>query len=125
VLLFSGESKIGDLGRSTTSAIPSPLRTMAFAGDLAYAPPEILYGAHEPEWRKRSFISDMYLFGSLIVFYFSGLTMTALIRKNIPDAVSWERHRGPYEDVQPYVLSAFASALDEFDKCLPERTSSH
>ena len=54
-------------------------------------------------------------YGSLIVFYFSGLTMTALLRKNLKDAVSWERHRGSYDDVLPYVLNAFSWALDEFD----------
>ena len=56
-----------------------------------------------------------YLFGSLIVFYFSGLTMTALLRKHLKDEVSWERYRGSYDDVQPYVLNAFSLALDEFD----------
>ena len=47
-------------------------------------------------------------YGSLIVFYFSGLTMTALLRKNLKDAVSWERHRGSYDDVLPYVLRPLA-----------------
>lgn len=42
--------------------------------------------------------------------------MTALIRKNLPDGVSWERHRGSYDDVQSYVLNAFGLALDEFEK---------
>jgi serine/threonine protein kinase len=118
VLLFKDESKIGDLGRSTCLTLASPLKDASFAGDVTYAPPEILYGVREPDWRKRSFACDTYLFGSLIVFYFSGLTMTALIRKNLPDAVSWERHRGSYDDVQPYVLNAFSWALDEFEKCV-------
>ena len=115
VLLFRGESKIGDLGRSTCRALESPLKDESFAGDYSYAPPEILYGAHEPDWRTRSFACDTYLFGSLIVFYFSGLTMTALLRKNLGDAVSWEQHHGSYDEVQPYVLNAFSQALDEFD----------
>jgi serine/threonine protein kinase len=118
VLIFHDESKIGDLGRSTTLALASPLRDQAFAGDWSYAPPELLYGMHEPDWRKRSFATDSYLLGGLIVFYFSGLTMTALIRKNLPDEVSWERHRGPYDDVQAYVLDAFAKSLDEFANCI-------
>ena len=115
VLLFKGESKIGDLGRSTCLALESSLKDESFTGDYSYAPPEILYGVHEPDWHKRSFACDTYLFGSLIVFYFSGLTMTALLRKHLKDEVSWERYRGPYDDVQPYVLSAFALALGEFD----------
>ena len=115
MLLFKGESKIGDLGRSTCLALESSLKDDSFTGDYSYAPPEIFYGVHEPDWHKRSFACDTYLFGSLIVFYFSGLTMTALLRKNLKDGVSWERYRGSYDDVQPYVLNAFALALDEFD----------
>ena len=116
VLLFKGESKIGDLGRATCLALESSLKDQSFFWRLfVRLPPEILYGVHEPDWRKRSFACDTYLFGSLIVFYFSGLTMTALLRKNLQDAVSWEQHRGSYNDVMPYVLHAFSSALDEFD----------
>lgn len=121
VLLFKDESKIGDLGRSTCLALESPLKDATFAGDLAYAPPEVLYGAHEPNWKKRSFSCDTYLFGSLVVFYFSGLTMTALLRKNLPDSISWERYRGSYDEVQPYVLNAFSSALDEFEKSVDDQ----
>jgi serine/threonine protein kinase len=120
VLLFQDESKIGDLGRSTCLAIDSRLnlRELPFAGQMSYAPPEILYGVHEPDWRTRSFACDCYLFGSLIVFYFSGVTMTALLRKHIPDDVSWERHRGGYDEVKAYVVNAFSKALDDFDCCI-------
>jgi eukaryotic-like serine/threonine-protein kinase len=121
VLLFGDESRIGDLGRSTCLAIPSPLRDCTFAGDLTYAPPEVLYGVHEPEWRKRSFACDTYLLGSLIVFYFSGLTMTALLRKHLPDPVSWEYHRGTYADVESYVLNAYSATLDEFERSVHDR----
>ena len=120
VLLFEDESKIGDLGRSTCLAIRSALATVPFAGDHTYAPPEILYGMFEPDWRTRSFACDCYLFGSLIMFYFSGLTATALIRKNLPDSVSWEQHRGAYADVRAYVEDAFAKALDEFSACITD-----
>ena len=120
VLLFKGESKIGDLGRSTCRTLASPLKDEPFSGDYSYAPPEILYGAHERDWRKRSFACDTYLFGSLIVYYFSGLTMTALLRKNLDDAVSWERRHASYGEVQPYVLNAFSQALDEFDELIED-----
>jgi eukaryotic-like serine/threonine-protein kinase len=122
VLLFGSETKIGDLGRSTCLTLDSPLRELPFAGEFTYAPPEILYGVHDPDWRKRSFASDCYLLGSLIVFYFTGLTMTALLRKNVPDDVSWERHRGPYEDVKAYVLDAFSKSLDEFEGCIDDES---
>ena len=120
VLLIQDESKIGDLGRSTCSSIPSPLKDLAFAGDRHYAPPEVLYGAVHPDWQHRSFSADCYLFGSLIVFYFSGITMNALLRRHLPDAVSWERYQGSFSDVAAYLLEAFAKALDDFEAAIPE-----
>ena len=120
VLLFDGESKIGDLGRSTCLQLPLPssLQNEPFTGDYTYAPPEILYGAHDTDWRKRSFACDLYLFGSLIVFYFSGLTMTGLLRAHLEDSLSWEHYIGPYADVQPYILHAFSRALDALAACV-------
>lgn len=118
ILIFDGESKIGDLGRSTCLSIKSALADMPFAGDHSYAPPEVLYGVGNPDWRRRSFACDSYLLGSLIMFYFSGLTATALLRKNMPDSVSWEQHRGSYDDVRAYVDDAFARAMDEFSGCV-------
>ena len=44
--------------------------------------------------------------------------MTGLLRKHLPDAVSWEQHRGSYADVESYVLSAYAAALNEFEGLL-------
>jgi len=120
VLLFHEESKIGDLGRSTCPTFNPPHKDEPFAGDYNYAPPEILYGAYESDWRKRSFASDCYLFGSLIVFYFSGATMTALLRKYIADDLSWERYRGSFDDVKVYLVDSFSKALDEFCNCLTE-----
>jgi len=118
VLLFKDESKIGDLGRSSCLALDSPYRDMAFAGDVTYAPPEILYREVEADWRKRSFAADTYMLGSLIVFYFSTLTMTALLRKNLPDDVSWQQYHGTYRDVCAYVVDAFQRSLDEFCSCI-------
>jgi serine/threonine protein kinase len=118
VLVFKDESKIGDLGRSTCPTLAAPHMNEPFAGQINYAPPEILYGSYEKDWRKRSFASDCYLFGSLIVFYFAGTTMNALIRKHISDALSWEHYHGSFEDVRAYLLASFSKALDEFDSCL-------
>lgn len=120
VLLFNGESKLGDLGRSTTLRIDSPLRDAIFAGDFIYAPPEVLYNHADPDWRRRSFAADSYLFGSMVTFYFIGVTMNALIRKHIPDNLSWEKFRGAFGDVAPYILDAFRKSLDELEGCITE-----
>ncbi len=120
ILIFNGESRLGDLGRSTTLRIDSPLRDAIFAGDFTYAPPEVLYNHAESDWRKRSFAADAYLFGSMITFYFIGLTMNALLRKHIPDNFSWEKFRGAFDEVTPYLLDAFRKSLDEIEGCITE-----
>jgi eukaryotic-like serine/threonine-protein kinase len=115
ILLFKAQTKLGDLGRSICKAIDGPFNKLQFAGDFNYAPPEIMYGVYEPNWEKRVFATDCYLLGSLVVFYFSGISMTALLRKHLPDSFSWESWRGKYAEVEPYVLDAFSKALTEFE----------
>lgn len=115
ILIFDTGSKIGDLGRSMCRDIDGPYNKEAFTGDHTYAPPEIMYGYYERDWIKRVFATDCYLLGSLITFYFTGISMSALLRKHIPDNFSWERWTGPYEELIPYLENSFSSALTEFE----------
>ena len=114
VLLFKSESKIGDLCRSICKDLVSPYDQMSFTGDINYAPPEIMYGYFDKDWHKRVFAIDCYLLGSMVVFYFSGVSMSALILKNIPDNFRWERWRGAFDEVRPYIADAFSKAIIEF-----------
>ncbi|MEI7014080.1 protein kinase domain-containing protein [Leptospira licerasiae] len=121
ILVFNSESKLGDLGRSVCGDMDGPYNRMDFSGDRSYAPPEILYGFFEPDFRKRVFAADAYLLGSLIVFYFIGLSMTALLRKNLPDEFSWEQWNGTFDEVKPYVEEAFYQSLNEFELGIKEK----
>lgn len=116
ILLFKDESKIGDLGRSVCRQITSPHDDAAFSGDFSYAPPEIMYGYHEPDWHKRVFAADCYLLGSMVTYYFSGISMSALIVKYIPLELRWDQWCGPYEQIKPYIADAFSQALHEFEE---------
>lgn len=116
VLVFNSESKIGDLGRSMCKDIDGPYNKKNFTGDWTYAPPEMMYRYYEKDWNKRVFATDCYLLGSLITFYFSGISMTALLRKHLPDEFSWEQWKGSFEDLVPYLENAFTSSLEEFEK---------
>lgn len=115
VLIFKSESKLGDLGRSICKNMDGPYSKRAFTGDRTYAPPEIWYQYYEKDWNKRVFATDCYMLGSLVVFYFTGISMTALLRKHIPDNFSWERWRGTFEEIVPYLENAFTCALSEFE----------
>ena len=115
ILVFDTNSKIGDLGRSMCRDIDGPYNKRAFTGDNTYAPPEIMYGYYEKDWLKRVFATDSYLLGSLIVFYFTGISMSALLRKHIPDSFSWEVWTGTFDELKIYLEDGFAKALLEFE----------
>ena len=115
VLVYKTESRLGDLGRSICKNIEGPYSKRAFTGDFTYAPPEIWYRYYEQDWNKRVFATDCYMLGSLVVFYFTGISMSALLRKNIPDNFSWEVWRGSYEELVPYLQNGFNRALTEFE----------
>jgi serine/threonine protein kinase len=114
VLLFGDESKIADIGRSQCKTIESPYDELPFTGDTNYAPPEILYDNYDPDWKTRTYATDCYLLGSMIVFYFAGISMTALLRKNLPDEISWDNWRGTFEEVKEYLLDSFQKSLETF-----------
>lgn len=116
ILVFKSESKLGDLGRSMCKDIDGPYNKMPFSGDYTYAPPEIMYRYYEKDWIKRVFATDCYLLGSLIVFYFSGISMSALLRKHIPDEFSWDKWRGGFDELKPYLEDGFSKALFEFEQ---------
>ena len=78
VLVFNTESRLGDLGRSICKDLDGPYSKRAFTGDFTYAPPEIWYRYYERDWNKRVFATDCYMLGSLVVFYFTGISMSAL-----------------------------------------------
>lgn len=117
VLLYDNSltSKIGDLGRSLCSSIQAPHDDgFNFTGDLNYSPPEFLYRYVDPDWNFRVRATDTYLFGSLIVFYFMGANMTALIGKHLDPQFHWTVWRGTFEDVKAYLIDAFHKGLKEF-----------
>jgi len=118
ILVFKSESKIGDLGRSICRTISGPWDTCPFAGDLNYAPPEIMYAHYIPDWHKRVFATDCYLLGSMIVFYFIGISMSALLSKYIPKEFRYDVWRGSYDEIKPYILHAFSQAMEEFEATL-------
>jgi len=115
VLVYSKESKIGDLGRSMCRDIDGPYNRQIFTGDRNYAPPEIMYGYYENDWVKRVFATDCYLLGSLFVFYFLGISMNALLLKYLPENYHWYRWRGELKELIPYLNNAYTQSLEEIE----------
>jgi len=109
-------SKIADLGRSVCLEIQAPheVKNGKFNGDSDYMPIEYYYKYEEPDWTKRTRSTDMYLFGNLVCFYFTGLNMTTLIIRNTDKQFRWNNWNGSYTSVKDYLMVGFNKALNEF-----------
>ena len=120
VLVFSENlSKLADLGCASVQGSVSPRDDLEFAGDMTYAPPELLYGNVDPDWGPRRQAVDVYHFGSMVMFFFCGVSMTAMILANMPSDHLYAVWGGTYSEVLAEVRHAFGMALDEFEKNVP------
>jgi serine/threonine protein kinase len=115
--------KIGDVGRAIQEGIPVPHEKYGIAGDPAYAPPELLYGHFIPDWRTRRLGCDLYMFGSLIAFFFLGQGLTPLMINKIEPTFlprsrggSWG---GTYIEALPIVRRVFSDVLEELSIRVP------
>ncbi len=123
VLLYENGlvSKIGDLGSSLCSEIKAPHESASgrFTGDSDYVPIEFLYRHIEPDLVKRIRATDMYLFGSLICFYFTGVNTTNMIFRNIDRQFRWSNWNGSFAAVKDYLIQGYYKAIKEFKKSIP------
>jgi serine/threonine protein kinase len=117
VLIFEDfGAKVSDLGSADFGTHPnaSPRGAFTYAGDPSYAPPELLYGELSQDWKTRRIGCDLYLLGSLIVFFFSnGASMTAVLQQHLHPSHSWAQWPHDYRTALPYVMDAFEKALNQ------------
>jgi serine/threonine protein kinase len=79
VMSFREVYKVGDLGRSSDINKPFWYDHIQFPGDRNYSPLEQHYGFHFSNDFNEKYASDMYLFGSLFYFFFSGLSASQVL----------------------------------------------
>jgi serine/threonine protein kinase len=125
LLHFASQSifKVGDVGRAIQEGIQVPHAEYGIAGDPTYAPPELLYGHFVPDWNTRRFGCDLFMFGSLLTFFFLGQGTTPMLINKI-DASYLPRSRGgqwsgTYMEVLPVVRRAFSAVLEELSIAAP------
>ena len=121
ILIFgpTGRSKLGDLGRAWAKGLRAPHDDMAAAGDLGYAPLELLLGEIVDEETKR-FGYDMYLLGSLAVFLFTRVHMNALVVRHLDNSFRPSETFPKFSEILPYLQEAFPKALHDFSLHVPE-----
>ena len=117
VLIFeNNRSKLADLGRASDRHSTSPHDELVCAGDQTYAPPELLYGYASQDWGVRRLGGDLYLLGSLVVFLCTSVSMTHLLYRRLDEKHRWTNWGGTYNEVLPYLQSAFAQVIRELRK---------
>lgn len=122
ILVFNknNDSKICDLGRSACLDIKSDFLNMSFTGDLNYAPPETWYRFFEPDWKKRTFAIDCYMLGSLITFYFAGISMSSILLSKINREHHYLQWTGGFKEVETYLQKAFSEALIDLKESIKD-----
>ena len=115
VLVFNQKAaKITDFGRSARLGYASPHDHLCCAGDMGYSAPELLYGYEIPEWKRRRLGNDVYMLGSLVYFFFTGTSITAVIMSFLHHSHLPKNWGGEYAGVLPYIRDAFDRAIKEF-----------
>ena len=105
-------AKLGDLSRAHDRSHKKPGQDDS-CRDPVYAPLEQLYQMQIPDLKVRQLSADLYFFGSLIAFVFTGVNMTALIHNHLQTEHHFQEWGGTYEDVLPYLFEAWEAALEE------------
>ena len=126
VLVFQNSGcRVSDLGRSSSQSAGSPIDNLGIAGDLTYAPPELLYGEVSIDWQVRRFACDLYHLGNLAIFFFTKVGISALWRKYL-DRTLWPETWGDsYRKVLPHIRDAHDKAFQEFESRLPDQIRFH
>ncbi len=120
VLVFGEEdiSKVADLGRAALKGTVGPADSAKIPGTRAYAPPELQYNYYDPEWNRRRFGTDIYLLGSMAMFFFSGLSATASLFAQLAPQYHPTVWAGTFQAVLPYVRNAFGDSIHAFSEPL-------
>ena len=122
ILLFKGNTKIGELGKALCPELDDTCYDWEFKGDYNYAPPELLYGYIMQDWKMKAYLADCYVLGELIVYYLTGGTMNGILFKYMPKEFHPASYTIPFEAVKDYLMDAFEQALQDISASLEANT---
>jgi eukaryotic-like serine/threonine-protein kinase len=126
VLVFGKTAKVADLGRATDSQQTSPFSHLLYCGDRTYAPPEALYEENPGDMWKHRRGCDLYQLGSFIAFLFAHRHINDFLKSELDPQFHPTFWNGPVQgnfmQTLPYIMDAFARALDRFAKQIRQTT---
>ena len=122
VLIFDKNiAKLTDVGRASQKGETPPHEKYTIAGDPAYAPPELLYRHLENDWNTRRIGCDLYLLGSMIIFFITDLNINSLLKSKLDSKYNWNNWSGSYTDVLPMVEDAFDLVVVDFQNLISDK----
>lgn len=110
----NGKHKLSGLhtSRSQQENLHSPDHYRLFNGDFTYAPPEAFFAYKISDEMMAYYQIDIYMLGNMIVYYLTGLNMTALLNYHLPYSLKeMASHNANYEAVLPEITNAFNLVL--------------
>lgn len=112
ILTYGENTKLGDLGRSIHQDLQCPFIDDSWWGDKNYLPPEIKYDAASSDMKVKMLLTDLYLLGSLIYFYFFNCTFNGRLYQELPEEFGPENGL-TYGEVKAHLINAFNSVIAE------------
>jgi len=116
VVFLANHVKLGEFSCAIDGRRPRP--DGAPVVDWTCAPPEVLYQMKLESMNSR-FLIDLYQFGSLIAYVFSGTSLSSQLGQHLQPIHHWRRWTGSFADALPYVNHAFGDVLAELTAHLP------
>jgi hypothetical protein len=114
-MTFANEgSKVGDLGSAWQTGEVLTLQDAGFVGDPDYAPPECLFSFELPDVLDRLKARDLYRFGSLILFVFTGVDATTALLTKLPLTHHPGRSAAGFAEALPHIREAHDKVVEEF-----------
>src|ERR1043166_7735679 len=120
ILVFGLDvSKISDLGCATQRGNSSRFEVEGPAGDLRYAPVELLYKHCSTDWDTRRFGADFFMMGGLLTYLVTGVNFLALMYSHLHEDQRHDKFGGTFQQALPFLLNAYHLSLEEVKKALP------
>ena len=107
ILCYGSEDfRVADFGRSSRRGHGVWYDAAKIPGDRTYAPPELLYGYTHPDFVPRRIGSDLYMFGNLAAFLFTGVNVTEALMAQLDPQHHFRQWGSNYAAVVPYLQEA-------------------
>lgn len=111
ILLFENDSKIGDLGRALREGSNCPFLNEKIFGDHNYLAPEISYDHEFKSKKERALLTDLYLMGSLMVYYIFNVSFNGLLYKELPDTLHFRHNNHTYAQVRESLCETASNCM--------------